>query len=125
MATEKLFRIICYLKSLRFVAIEESADEGFWISSLHLKSIRCLPDVLYIESEACEIFCGSDHADMRVFSRQMHACSNFSRLDVLLIQPLFIPPGIDVPLQCLKLLSRYKNTFVAHNDYETLMQSLH
>lgn len=67
MATEKVFRIICYLKTLRFWAIEENADEGFWISSFYLKSIRCLPDVLYIESEACEIFCSADHADMCFF----------------------------------------------------------
>lgn len=36
---------------------------GGGIKSFHLKSIRCLPD----ESGACEIFSGSDHADMCFF----------------------------------------------------------
>lgn len=67
MATEKQFRIICYLKTLRFWATAESADEWLWIKSFHLKSVRCLPDVLSTESEACEIFSGSDDADMCFF----------------------------------------------------------
>ena len=33
MATEKQFRIICYLKTQRFWAIAENADEGLWIKS--------------------------------------------------------------------------------------------
>lgn len=69
-----------------------------------------------------EIFSGWN-ADLFFLSRQMPACSNLSGLDVLLIQPLFIPPGIDVPLHSLKPLSSYKKTWLAHNYYKTLSQS--
>lgn len=31
MATEKQFRIICYLKTLRFGVIAENADDGFFV----------------------------------------------------------------------------------------------
>lgn len=73
-------------------------------------------------TEACEIFPGSDHADMCFFLRQMHACSNFSRLDVLLIQPLFIPFAIDVPQYSLKLLSKYKDTLLG--NVESVLEHL-
>lgn len=46
--------------------------------------------------------------------RQMHACSNFSRLDVLLIQPLFIPLSIDISLHSLKLLPGFKNALLGN-----------
>lgn len=62
MATGKLFRIICYLKTMRLFS-----NSGGWGGAsshlLHLKPIRCVADVLYIQSEACEIFFGSPHAD--------------------------------------------------------------
>lgn len=95
MATEKLFRIICYLKTMRLFS-DGREQKGGGFSSLHLKPIRCVTDVLYVQSEACEIF-------SYTLLVQTHQRSSFSRLDVLLIGGfLFIALGIDVSL----LLSR-------------------
>lgn len=102
MATGKLFRIICYLKTMRLFSNSREQRGGF--SSLHLKPIRCVADVLHIQSEACEIFSGSPHAvtlhqsptaDARLFQFQPTGCFIDSGF-------LFIALDIDVSL----LLSR-------------------
>ena len=56
--------------------------------------------------------------------RQMHACSNFTRLDVLLIQPLFILLGVDFPLQSPMLLFKYEITLVTDDNKKTLEQNI-
>lgn len=131
MATEKLFRIIFYLKTTRGFFCSsfpqtlelEVQSRAFCISSIQLKKKKRKSKVL----DVCQMYshCSGPrekfpplpcHADPRASSRQMRACSNFSRVDVLLIQPLFIPPGIDVPLQSPRQRRSYKNTFVTHSN---------
>lgn len=100
-----------------------SADEEFCIRSFHLLTIRfarCTEHAVQGLWDSLRLKCR-----YAFLLRQMHACSNFSRLDVVLIQPSFIPPGIDVPLHSLKLLYSYKNTCVAHDYKETLSRSTH
>lgn len=94
---QKLFRIICYLKTMRLFGNSGEQRGGAW--ALHLKPIRCAADVLDIHSEASEIFSGSYHphtlrhpspADARLFRFQPTGCFIDSGSYSLLMVSMFL-----------------------------------
>lgn len=88
MATGKLFRIICYLKTMRLFSNSRErggASARFIWNLLDVLQMFCtynLRPVKYSLAHLMQIRC-------TVLLQQMHDCSSFSRLDVLLIQAFY------------------------------------
>lgn len=78
MATEKQFRIICYLKTRRFWAIAERADEGF----LNLNNF------IFKVLDVCQMYCAQSRRPVKYSPAQIIQIRVSFKTDACLFQIL-------------------------------------